>query len=573
MSNDETKPQLTIDRRHDLDALRAFAMLLGIALHGALAYTATPYWVIRDDHTHWGFDMFIGAVHGFRMPLFFVVSGFFTAMLWRKRGFRSLAKQRGKRILLPLIVFGLTILPLQVWIVGSIAGGDWESSRKGARDAEGAAMVPVETIWDAAKYNDVDALRGFVDEGADLDSADPSFKFPPLNWAAINGSEEAVRVLVDAGAKIDVIIEDKSTPLSHAALMGHDEIVAYLLEEGANPNSVNTFNATPHDNTYVEADIAEWVIGMLGLTVDFEESEAGRERCRQLLRADGGRGFQELEGAEESRETLTGAYMAFTEWRGFHTGDVFGHLWFLWYLVWLFVPFSIYTMIVNKASWNGAPKWLFHFPTVLLWIVPATFIPYWFNGLRSKEFGPETMTGWIPMPHILTLYGVFFIFGVLYYDCDDREGKVGRWWPLSLLAAVVVYPFSIWFTFEAADVAKSMPEGWVRPLSVFTQALYPWLVTFGLMGFFRWVFRSERRPVRYISDASYWLYVTHMPLVFVAQHLLRPLEWPAILKFLIVSATVTAVLLVVYEICVRYTPIGTMLNGKRVRATQRAGGG
>ena len=51
------------------------------------------------------------AIHGFRMPLFFLVSGFFTAMLWRTRGLRALLKQRTTRILLPLVLGGLTIIP------------------------------------------------------------------------------------------------------------------------------------------------------------------------------------------------------------------------------------------------------------------------------------------------------------------------------------------------------------------------------------------------------------------------------------------------------------------------------
>ncbi|MEM9480854.1 MAG: acyltransferase family protein [Verrucomicrobiota bacterium] len=566
MTSDDATPKLKIERRHDLDALRAFAMLLGIALHGALAYTATPYWIVRDEQTHWLFDMSIGVVHGFRMPLFFLVSGFFTAMLWRKRGFLSLAKQRSMRILLPLIVFGLTILPLQNWIVGSIADGGWNSSKKVEKKVEQATEVSAETIWEAAKLDDVRALRGFVDEGVDLDEADPSFKFPPLNWAAINGSEKAVKFLVEAGAEVDVTIEDQSTPLSHAALMGHDKIVAYLLKRGANPNSVNSFNATPHDNTYVQADIAQWVIGMLSLTVDLDEAEKRREKCREILRAADGRGFQELEGAEEARGSLTGAYVAFTEWRGFHTGDVFGHLWFLWYLVWLFVPFAIYATVVDKLGWRGFPGWIFRFPVVLLWIVPVTFIPYWFNGLRSTELGPETLTGWIPMPHILVLYGVYFFFGALYYDSDDHGRiKISWLWPIPLVAAVPVYLMSVWVTFDSDGASRFFGEEWLRPLSVLTQALYPWLMIFCLIGFFQLFFRKERKVVRYVSDASYWLYVAHMPLIFVAQELLRHLELPAYVKFLIVTGSVTAILLLVYELCVRYTPLGTMLNGKRVR--------
>ena len=40
-------PVLKADRRHDLDALRAFAMLLGIGYHAALSFGGTP-WLVTD---------------------------------------------------------------------------------------------------------------------------------------------------------------------------------------------------------------------------------------------------------------------------------------------------------------------------------------------------------------------------------------------------------------------------------------------------------------------------------------------------------------------------------------------
>ena len=93
----------SFDRRHDLDALRATAMLLGIGLHGALAYLTVRFWPVYDNRHHPFFDVFNAAVHDFRMPLFFMISGFFTAMLWRKRGLSAVMKHRAKRILLPLL--------------------------------------------------------------------------------------------------------------------------------------------------------------------------------------------------------------------------------------------------------------------------------------------------------------------------------------------------------------------------------------------------------------------------------------------------------------------------------------
>ena len=44
-------PTATVAQRyHDLDALRAFAMLLGIVLHGAISFFPMPIWPAQDLH-------------------------------------------------------------------------------------------------------------------------------------------------------------------------------------------------------------------------------------------------------------------------------------------------------------------------------------------------------------------------------------------------------------------------------------------------------------------------------------------------------------------------------------------
>ncbi|MEC8973766.1 MAG: acyltransferase family protein, partial [Verrucomicrobiota bacterium] len=88
-------------RWHDLDALRAFAMLLGIGLHGFMSFVALPLpvWPAQDIHQHDSYLFALHAIHGFRLQLFFLVSGFFTMMLFRQRGLRGLVKHRAKRIL------------------------------------------------------------------------------------------------------------------------------------------------------------------------------------------------------------------------------------------------------------------------------------------------------------------------------------------------------------------------------------------------------------------------------------------------------------------------------------------
>jgi len=104
------------------------------------------------------------------------------------------------------------------------------------------------------------------------------------------------------------------------------------------------------------------------------------------------------------------------------------------------------------------------------------------------------------------------------------------------------------------------------------QVAFAWLMCFGSMGLFRWIFARERFWVRYLSDASYWLYLTHLPLVIGAQMVL--VTWPISihLKFLLISTTIVAGLLVVYQVGVRYTVIGAVMNGPRTRRAVPAPG-
>ena len=99
-------------RYHDLDALRAFAMLLGILLHGMISFVPTPIWPAQDVNQSELYGIPLAAIHGFRMPIFFFVSGFFTMMMWKKHGTLQLLAHRFKRIVLPLVLSGIVFIPL-----------------------------------------------------------------------------------------------------------------------------------------------------------------------------------------------------------------------------------------------------------------------------------------------------------------------------------------------------------------------------------------------------------------------------------------------------------------------------
>lgn len=104
------------DRRYyALDALRGGLMMLGIVLHSAVLYVAVPPAaapIPTDPNNAYVFDLTFYLIHSFRMPTFFVLAGFFTALLVERRGLWGTYKNRGARVLAPLLAGSVTVLPL-----------------------------------------------------------------------------------------------------------------------------------------------------------------------------------------------------------------------------------------------------------------------------------------------------------------------------------------------------------------------------------------------------------------------------------------------------------------------------
>jgi len=99
-------------RYHSLDALRGAMMLLGIYLHATVAYSRYGNWPWKDGSTTGLFDVSLGLIHVFRMPVFYCIAGFFGALLLEQRGAPGFLRNRAVRILLPFAVGWAVLFPL-----------------------------------------------------------------------------------------------------------------------------------------------------------------------------------------------------------------------------------------------------------------------------------------------------------------------------------------------------------------------------------------------------------------------------------------------------------------------------
>jgi glucans biosynthesis protein C len=96
-------------------------------------------------------------------------------------------------------------------------------------------------------------------------------------------------------------------------------------------------------------------------------------------------------------------------------------------------------------------------------------------------------------------------------------------------------------------------------------ALAIWSTTFAVIGLALRFLSGFSAARRYIADSSYWLYLIHLPIVMALQVVVSPLDWPWPLKFLTILLIALPVMLVSYQLLVRYSVIGAVLNGRRTR--------
>ncbi|EMG5918125.1 glucans biosynthesis protein MdoC [Salmonella enterica] len=94
-------------REYFLDSIRAWLMLLGIPFYISLIYS-THSWHVNSAAPSWWLTLFNDFIHAFRMQVFFVISGYFSYMLFLRYPLKHWWKVRVERVGIPM----LTAIPL-----------------------------------------------------------------------------------------------------------------------------------------------------------------------------------------------------------------------------------------------------------------------------------------------------------------------------------------------------------------------------------------------------------------------------------------------------------------------------
>lgn len=562
-------PKLKADRRYDIDALRAFAMLLGIGLHVALSFSGKP-WLVVDSQQNEAFYWFFAGIHGFRMQLFFLVSGYFTALLLARYGWLGMLKNRTTRITVPCLIGLGTIVQIGHRV------NDW--AMEWNVNHPGTALIA------AVLRGDETRVGTLLEAGSDIGETDTRLKLPPLNWAVMAGEEPVARLLLDRGAQVNAASGEGNTAMHTAAFLGRLDLVKLLANRGGDCGKADSRGITPILATFADRDLTQFILkfGMGRKIADWDKLQEGRNEVRAFLGArivsDGFKSMfkpKEADAAKPKVEAPTlpptpnwmKSYYRWISSEQFTVvwGDwkirlfddaTFGHLWFLWFLSWLVPAYAILAgtlgLLRRVVPVSGFPMLVALPIAVVLTVIPTWFMGYNpFAGSNNGIFGPDTSMGILPKPHMLAYYGIFFMFGAYYFGTKDRYAELGRgWWLMLPVALGILLPVGL--------NTLNQPT-----INVPAQTLYTWLMIIGLMGLFHTFMNFENRSIRYFSDASYWLYIAHLPLVIAAQALVCDWRLPAVVKFLLIVVVVTGLLLISYQLLVRHTWLGLLLNGPR----------
>ncbi len=249
-----------------------------------------------------------------------------------------------------------------------------------------------------------------------------------------------------------------------------------------------------------------------------------------------------------------------------------GHLWFLYLLLVLYSLVLLGRSVVVRLDANGVLRAAIgrvlastiktRLAPLLLAVPIAASLhasPWWHQWMGI----PAPILGLVPNFPALLAYGGAFLVGWFFHRQQDCLRLLATDWRLYVAGA-------LFGTMTALYIVGTTPR--FGPLNLdsverlgfagaYTFALWCW--SFAVIGMGVRYLDAPSGRWRYLADASYWMYLIHMPIVCLLQAwLLRwPLHWSV--KLAVILAITAAILLSSYRYLVRATFVGKFLNGRR----------
>lgn len=249
--------------------------------------------------------------------------------------------------------------------------------------------------------------------------------------------------------------------------------------------------------------------------------------------------------------------------------DLWGvsHLWFMQNIyIYCLVLCGISLLRKRRRRWKpvrsernqrlicGVDKCLCSVFKPLIPAIPAAMILYW---------DPRIVVGFyqsfLPIISKLAYYSIYFFIGAWLYRHRSQLHLHSRFGWSYLVLSGVLFAYMLPMIHQHIETPYSGQE-----LAVFSGvlSLFACTTTFGLLAVF--LNPSLNNPAtRYLAEASFWIYLIHLPLVVLTQIAIVELPVPTEAKYSIVVVMAMGLSLSTYQVFVRNTKLGVFLNGPR----------
>jgi len=239
-----------------------------------------------------------------------------------------------------------------------------------------------------------------------------------------------------------------------------------------------------------------------------------------------------------------------------------GQLWFLYYLIMLYIVMLIVlgcSKLLKLKTVLPKAKSIFKKPYAVLILSIPTIIVLSFNK-SLYVFSPLTL---IPNAATLLYYFWFFSFGWYLFKNQDIIATYSTWGQAyCLIAILILYPIY----FHLQPHAKEWQWHYL------TLLLYPtaaWFFSLGILGLCKSFLDKANSVLRYLADASYWIYLIQIPIILSLQIYFFSVNLPMFLKLICIMVISTIIMLISYALLVRKTVIGALLNGYRHKGSNK----
>lgn len=229
------------------------------------------------------------------------------------------------------------------------------------------------------------------------------------------------------------------------------------------------------------------------------------------------------------------------------------HLWFLYYLL-LFYVLTWAGRTLGLGAW-WARLGALH-PAWALGVLPLLLVP----ALVSVSAPHPAPEGLLPQFWAVWFFGAFFASGYLLHS---RPGLAVR--PRSVTLSLLLGSALLYAALLVRLQAQpALPPGtgtaWTTAgLEAFISVWMSWVC----LELGRTLLDLRHRVLRYLADASYWIYIVHLPVLFAIQYELMDFDWHWSGKFVLSVLLTLAACLLSYHVLVRPTPLGRVLGARR----------